>query len=137
MPDVLTIFMRWMHISSVAILIGGILYARLVETPAVAALPPDLRESFADRAAATYRSIVTMAIVCLIVSGIYRIFIARGHSTFYEMLFGVKMLLVLHVFAVAVLIARPHNPRRVRMMTGMAISGLAIIMISAWLSRIY
>jgi len=137
MPDILTIFMRWLHISSVATLVGSILYARLVETPALAKLAPDVRESVADSAASAYRPYVTAAIICLIVSGIYRIFIARGHSMFYEMLFGVKMLLALHVFAAVVLIARPHNPRRVRQMTGVLISGLAIILISAWLSRIY
>ena len=137
MPEILTVFMRWLHISSVVALIGSIFYARLVETPALAKLAPEVREAVADRAAEGYRPIVITAIVCLIVSGIYRIFIARGHSAFYEMLFGIKMLLVLHVFAAAVLVARPHNPRRVRQMTGIVISGLAIIMISAWLSRIY
>jgi hypothetical protein len=49
----------------------------------------------------------------------------------------VKLLLVLHVFAVALLIVKPDNPRRTRMMTGMLISGLVIVFISAWLSRIF
>ena len=35
------------------------------------------------------------------------------------MLLGIKLLLVLHVFAVAILIVQPKNPRRVRMMTGL------------------
>ena len=137
MPDILTVLMRWVHISSVATLVGSILYARFVETPSLAKLPPDSREAVADAAAVRYRPIVTTAIIGLIISGIYRLLISRGHTPTYHMLFGVKMLLVLHVFSIAVLIARPHNPRRVRQMTGMLISGLAIIAISAWLSRIY
>lgn len=139
MPDILpiTVFMRWLHIASVATLIGSVLYARLVETPALAALAQDVREAVADRAALRYRPIITAAIVCLIISGIYRIFVSRGHSVYYETLFGIKMLLAAHIFAAAVLIARPHNPRRVRQMTGMLISGLGVILISAWLSRIY
>jgi hypothetical protein len=47
------------------------------------------------------------------------------------------MALALHVFAAALLIVRSGNPRRRRMLTGMAISGLAIVLISAWLGRIY
>jgi hypothetical protein len=53
------------------------------------------------------------------------------------MLLGIKLLLVMHVFAVAILISRPHNPRRARMMAGAAISGLAIIAISAYLRHIF
>jgi hypothetical protein len=52
-------------------------------------------------------------------------------------LFGIKLLLALHVFAMALLIARPGNSRRARMMTGAAISGLAIIAIAAYLRHIY
>jgi hypothetical protein len=47
------------------------------------------------------------------------------------------MLLVLHVFAVAVLVVKPNNPRRTRMMTGVLISGLCIVFLSAWLARIF
>jgi hypothetical protein len=53
------------------------------------------------------------------------------------MLLGIKLLLAMHVFAVTVLITRPRNPRRARMMTGAAISGLAIIAIAAYLRHIY
>jgi hypothetical protein len=53
------------------------------------------------------------------------------------MLLGIKLLLVLHVFAVSILIVQPKNPRRVRMLTGTMISGLVILAISAWLRRIF
>jgi len=137
MPDILTIIMRWVHISSVATLVGSLLYARLVETRALSGLPADARQAAENRSAAAFHPVVTAAIIALIVSGLYRLLIARGHTAYYHMLFGIKMLLVLHVFAVAVLIARPNNPRRGRMLTGTLISGFAIIFISAWLSRIY
>ena len=52
-------------------------------------------------------------------------------------LFGIKILLALHVFAVAFLITKPVNPRRSRMMTGTIISGLIILAISAYLRRIF
>jgi hypothetical protein len=46
------------------------------------------------------------------------------------------MLLALHVFSVAILVSAPKNPRRARQLFGAAISGLAIILIAAYLNRI-
>jgi len=137
MPDILTLIMRWIHISSMATLVGGILYGRLVVAPAMASLAPDAQEALGDRAAAHYRPLVVAAMIGLIISGLYRLLTTPGHRPIYHMLLGIKLLLVLHVFAVAMLIVKPHNQRRTRMMTGTMISGLAIILISAWLSRTY
>jgi hypothetical protein len=120
-----------------ATLVGGVLYARLVMAPAVATLSADSANELANKAGAAYRPLVLAAMIGLILSGIYRLLSTPGHTATYQMLFGIKMLLVLHVFAVALLIGKPDNPRRTRMMTGMLISGLVIILISAWLSRIF
>jgi hypothetical protein len=46
------------------------------------------------------------------------------------------MLLVLHVFSVAVLVTAPKNPRRSRQLFGAAISGLTILLIAAYLKGI-
>ena len=51
-------------------------------------------------------------------------------------LFGLKILLVLHVFSVAILAAAPRNPRRARQLFGAAVSGLTIVLISAYLKGI-
>lgn len=137
MPDVLIVIMRWLHISSMATLVGGILYARLVLTPASHALAPDAREALADKAAAAFRPFVFAAMTGLVVSGLYNILTTPGHRPLYHMLLGFKLLLALHVFAVAILIVQPKNPRRDRMMTGAIFSGLAIIVIAAYLRRIF
>lgn len=137
MLDILTVLMRWLHISSMATLVGGILYGRLIVAPALDTLPAGDREALGDRAAARYRPFVVAALIGLILSGVYKYLITPGHRAVYQMLFGVKLLLVAHVFAVAILITKPHNPRRTRMMTGVAVSGLAIILISAWLRSTY
>jgi len=52
-------------------------------------------------------------------------------------LLAIKLLLAAHAFALALLIVRPGNPRRARMMTGVATSGLVIIAIAAYLRHIY
>ncbi len=88
-----------------------------------------------ERMAAAFRPLVFASIAGLIVSGLINFLLVPGHSKVYHMLFGVKLLLALHVFAVSILITQPNNPRRTRLATGVMISGLVILLISAWLRR--
>src|SRR5215472_11161748 len=112
MPEVLNVIMRWLHISSMATLIGGMLYGRLVMLPSLSMLDPQARQALADRASAAYRPWVLTAIAGLVLSGTYNLLSTPGHSARYHTLLGIKFLLVLHVFAVALLIVKPANPRR-------------------------
>ncbi len=120
-----------------ATLVGGMLFGRLVMVASESKLAPEARAAFEGRAARAYRPLVIASIVCLLLSGTYNILTNPGHSVLYHALLGIKLLLVLHVFAVALLITRPRNPRRARLMTGTVVSGLIIIAISAYLRRIY
>jgi hypothetical protein len=120
-----------------ATLVGGMLFGRLVMTSSLTALSPDARESFERSAASAYRPLVLSAIIGLIVSGTYNLLTNPGHTPKYHMLLGVKLMLALHIFAVAFLVTQPKNPRRARMMTGALISGLVILAISAYLRRIF
>jgi uncharacterized membrane protein len=133
---VIDVIMRWMHISSMATLIGGMIFGRGVMAQAAAGLSPESRESFMDRAALFYRPLVYSSIAGLLISGVYNILHTVGHTPFYHMLLGIKLLLAMHVFAVAILVTRARNPRRSRMMAGAAVSGLAIIAIAAYLKNI-
>lgn len=137
MAELLSLFMRWLHISSMASLIGGILYARMVAIPADGALAPELRKALEDRDAARYRPLVVAAIIGLVLSGVYSVLSTPGHTRRYHVLLGIKLLLAGHVFASALLAARPGNPRRARQMTGALISGLAIVLIAAYLHRTF
>ena len=137
MADALFVLMRWLHLTSMATLIGGMLYGRFVMTTSEKILAPDARETFGARAAGAYRPLVLMAVTGLIVSGTYNLLTNPGHTVKYHILLGIKLLLVLHVFAVAFLVTQPKTTRRGRMMLGTAISGLIIIAISAYLRRIY
>src|SRR5262249_41224175 len=137
MAEALNVLMRWLHLASMASLVGGFLYGRLAMTAGLGALAPDARKSLDSKAASAYRPIVLAAVIGLFVSGLYNLLTNPGHTPKYHMLFGVKLMLALHVFAVAFLIVKPENPRRARMMTGALISGLAILAISAYLRRIF
>ena len=62
MADVIYVIMRWLHIASVATLIGGMISGRMVLSQAAEGLSADARESFMDRAAALYRPLWTTTI---------------------------------------------------------------------------
>jgi cytochrome bd-type quinol oxidase subunit 2 len=132
MPDEIAISLRWLHIASMTTLLGGIVFWRMVLARAGV---DDTRGAFTERIAAAFRPLVFTSIAGLLISGFINFLAAPGHSKQYHMLFGIKLLLALHVFAVSILIVQPNNPRRTRMATGTMLSGLAILLISAWLRR--
>ena len=128
--------MRWVHIASAVTLIGGILYARFVMFPVAAKLSPEARTALDESTASHFRPLVFAAMAGLLLSGIYNYLLKPGHSVRYHGAFGLKMLLALHVFSVAILVTAPNNPRRARQLFGAAISGLAIVLIGAYLKGI-
>jgi uncharacterized membrane protein len=135
MYETLGILMRWLHIASVATLIGGMLYGWLVLVPATGALSADARKALTDRAAALYRPLVFGAIIALLVSGGYNLATTPGHNARYYILLILKLLLVAHVFAVGIVLVTKNPEHRRRLFGGAAISGLLIILISAYLRR--
>ena len=137
MAEAFNVLMRWLHISSVDGLIGGMIYGRVVMAASAGELAPDARRALEERAAALFRPVVAAAMVCLVLSGVYNVASATGHTTRYYVLLGVKLLLVAHIFAVAILITQPRTSRRARQMAGAAISGIVVIAISAYLRSFY
>jgi hypothetical protein len=128
MSELLIVCMRWMHISSMAALAGGMLYGRAVAGPTVSEL---------DREAARFRPWVLAAIAGLVLSGLYNIVSTPGHTARYRVVLAVKLLLALHVFAAALAATRAGHPRRSRLMLSAAVSGFAIMLISAYLRSIF
>jgi uncharacterized membrane protein len=135
MFETLGICMRWLHIASVATLIGGMLYGWLVLVPAAAGLAVDARKALNERAAALFRPLVFGAIAALLVSGGYTLMTNPGHNIRYYILLGIKLLLVVHVFAVGIVLVTKNPEHRGRLLAGSAVSGLIIILISAYLRR--
>lgn len=116
---VLGVLLRWVHITSVVILIGGIFYARF----------------FAGGLSEKFRPWVYGTILLLVASGLYNLLTKAAYPPGYHIGFGIKMLLVLHIFVAALLLtARPAEPaKRARSMTGIVVSALVVFLISAWL----
>ena len=137
MTEALNVIMRWLHITSVVVLVGGVLYARLIVAPAVASLPAAEQDTLGDAMAARFRSLLYLAVLFLLCSGVYNLFLNLGRGPLYQSLLGIKLLLVLHVFAVGLLIVKPKNAKRTRQLTGIMISGVIIIAISAVLRQLH
>ena len=112
MDTLLHVGMRWLHIFSVVVLIGGVFYARFAVG--------DLAQGFKPMAYA--------AIGGILISGTYNFLSKQAFPPHYHMWFGIKILLVLHIFA-ATLLYRGKT----RALTGIVISGAIVIGISAWL----
>ena len=129
--------MRWLHIASVATLVGGMLYGWMVLVPAADVLAEDARKSLTARAAALYRPLVFGAIGALLISGAYNLATNPGHHTRYYILLSIKLLLVAHVFAVGILLVTKNPEHRGRLFGGAALSGLTIILISAYLRHTF
>jgi drug/metabolite transporter (DMT)-like permease len=89
-----------------------------------------------------FRPLMYAAMAGLLVSGVYQIARRPGHTRLYDSLLGLKLLLAAHVFAAALLIVhraaeKTGAPKIVRRMTGIVISGFTIVLIAAFLRRIF
>jgi hypothetical protein len=112
MDAVLPLAMRWLHLASVIVLLGGLFYARFV----------------AGDLAAKFKPIAYGAMGGILVSGLYNLLTKVSPPPLYHALFGIKVLLALHVFAVVIV----YRGKR-RLLTGAVITGALILALSAYL----
>jgi len=136
MEDILTALMRWIHISSAITLLGGIIFWRFVMDPSTKKISPEDYVALEEGAASHFRPVVYTVMATLVLSGLYNYLVKGPHWVRYHILFGIKILLALHVISVTILATAPNNPRRGRLLFGAAISGLIIVLISAYLKNI-
>ncbi len=124
--ELLRILMRWVHVASAALLVGGLFYARFIAEEGPPAPPARLRLW------------VWGAVGGLTASGLYHLLVAAGHSRYYYAWLAAKLLLALHVFVSSVLaLSSQEETRRRRRAAGAALSGLLVLLIAAYLRRIY
>ncbi len=115
----LGVFMRWTHITSVVVLIGAAYYVRRT------------RSAFAPQ----FRTTIYAGVVAILVSGFYNFFTKSSYPPGYQMWFGIKFLLALHVLAALVLAARREvaSEKLERSLRILLISATVVIAISAYL----
>jgi hypothetical protein len=112
MDTALHIGMRWLHIASVIVLLGGAFYSWLTGGM-------DKR----------FKPVVYTAIGTILASGIYNFMSKSSFPEHYQMWFGIKMLLVLDVMAALAL----YKPGKEKSLARAVISGAAIVAISGYL----
>ena len=113
MEAILPIAMRWLHLVSVIVLIGGVFYTRFA----------------AGEMADSFKAMAYVAIGGILVSGIYNFLSKASYPPHYHMWFGIKVLLALDVFAAVIL----YRKGKLRSLTRAVIWGASIVAISGYL----
>jgi hypothetical protein len=73
------------------------------------------------------------AIGGILVSGLYNFLSKTSYPPHYHAWFGIKMLLVLHVFSIVIVYNPERHKSKPRLLTGVAITGALVLAISAYL----
>lgn len=141
-PDLLIrLLSRFIHIWCVIVILGGVVYSRLVLVPVLNTLPEDVRMQSAAGAQLKFRTPLFILLALVVLSGLYNFFAYTGprHGQAYQIWFGIKMLLVAHILATAILWSTsPYGDARVgdkskRRLLSLTISGAIVVLISAYL----
>ncbi len=106
--------MRWIHMLSAVTVAGSIFFFVIVLRPAAAkALGADQQAALRDAVMRRWKMIIHPSIVLFLVSGFYNYLNvtapAREGQSLYHALFGVKFLLSIAVFALAIVLTSTRN----------------------------
>ncbi|MCC6696295.1 MAG: hypothetical protein IT365_11750 [Candidatus Hydrogenedentes bacterium] len=108
--DILALIMRWAHILSAVTAVGGVFFMRFVLMPsAQAALSQEAHESLRAAILKRWQHVVHTCILLFLVSGFYNYLLITRHlhedQPIYHMLFGIKFILALAVFTLALMLS--------------------------------
>jgi hypothetical protein len=130
---------RFIHIGSIVLFLGGVVYARQVLLPTLNSLPEDLRRQTAAATQTRWRTTLYLLLGLIVASGLYNFFAGPKHGQTYQIWFGIKMLFVAHILATAILWAASAygdiavDGKRKNRLLSMTVSGLIVVGISAYL----
>lgn len=93
---------RWIHVGTVIVLVGGLVFLRFVLGPAAAQLPDDAHARLRELVLAKWKRFVHGGIALLLVSGFYNYLIVMAPlhkgDKLYHALMGTKILVALVIF---------------------------------------
>ena len=103
--DIIAIVVRWIHLLSVIVAIGGMIFMRLVLMPsAEAVLSPEVRKELHAALVSRWKRFVHVCIALLIITGSFNFYITFQDGVKpipYHPIFGVKVILAFGVFFLA------------------------------------
>jgi hypothetical protein len=141
LDSILHLISRFIHIFSVILFLGGVVYSRQVLRPLLNGLPEDLRMQAAAGAQLHHRKTLYTLLGLIVLSGFYNFLTYAGpkHIQSYQIFFGIKMLLVAHMLSSAILWATsPYGDITIagkgkHRLLSIAIVGCIVVLISAYL----
>ena len=105
--DYLAVLFRWFHILPAIVAVGGTIFMRFALHPAAAELPEAQRTALQEAVRSRWARWIHASILFLLASGFYNFFTLINRykvPSTYHMLFGIKFLLALAIFALASLL---------------------------------
>jgi hypothetical protein len=141
LDSILHLISRFIHIFSVILFLGGVVYSRHVLGPLLNGLPEDLRMLAAAGAQLRHRKALYTLLGLIVLSGFYNFLTYAGpkHTQSYQIFFGIKMLLVAHLLSSAILWATsPYGDITIagkgkHRLLSITIVGFIVVLISAYL----
>ncbi len=104
--DVISILSRWVHLLSVVVAVGGAFFVRFALFPAIkGALSPEDHDKLRAGIRPVWSKIVHVCLGLLVVTGGINLYVTMAHGVKpmpYHAIFGVKLILVLVLFFIAV-----------------------------------
>lgn len=106
--DFVAVLFRWLHILPAIVAVGGTIFMRFAILPAVGEISESQRAAFQEAVRSRWSKWIMGAITLLLISGFYNFFTLNARYQLpkqYQMLFGIKFLLALAIFALASLLS--------------------------------
>ena len=141
----LDVVAQWVHLAAAVAAVGGVLYVRVVLMKSLRALPPEHAPLVLKAAGRRFHPLLWTAIALLFVSGLYNVAIAAARGVadpLYWRLLGVKVLLALVLFALALAVTVPtpalanFQRRRPQVLAVNLVLAAVILYLSAYLRRL-
>src|SRR5439155_242942 len=143
--ELVNVILRWLHIASAVVLLGGFLLIALAVEPALRGKPE--WEALSEAIRRRYKRISHTAIGLLLITGFYNYLElavpkarAAGIAAEYNGVMGIKILLALAVIGISIALLSPlrlSQESRGRWLMVNAVLGLAVLAAGAFLRRLW
>lgn len=145
--DVIVLLMRWAHILSAIVAVGGSFFMRMVLMPAAnAALSDDEHAKLRPVLVKRWQKVIHVCILLFLISGFYNYLVVTSPmhqgQPLYHMLFGIKFLLAMLVFFLAIVLTslKPWAARvraNAKLWLGLLVAlAITVVLISGFLRNL-